>query len=436
MRLKEGRISVSHSCGEVTSSLEGKEVTLAGFVKGVRDLGGIKFFILYDMSGEIQVTAPRALTDPEVFSQISSLTPESAVLVRGTVRIAEQAPRGVEILPRKIEMLSRAIVPLPLDPSGRIKSTLETRLNARVLDLRHPKRRAIFRARHFVLQSIREFLSSRGFLEVHTPKIVATATESGSALFPVAYFEKEAFLSQSPQLYKEILTGCFQKVFEIGPIFRAEEFNTPKHLNEATSVDIEVAFADCDDVMKILEELINHVIEDLKQKMKGELSSLDRLDPSLPFERITYDEALKILEEKGCRIPWGSDLPTPAERLLGEGRGFYFITRWPADCKPFYAMPCEDNPSCTETFDLMWKDLELASGGTRIHQPELLEQKLKTKGLNPESFEAHLRNFRWGLVPPHAGWGLGLERLLMVLTGEENIRECVLFPRDRHRLVP
>jgi len=436
MRLKGERVGITHSCGEITPALEGKEVTLAGFVKNVRDLGGIKFFLLYDMHGEIQVTAPKALTDSTVFSMISSLTPESTVLVKGIVKVAEQAPGGVEVIPSMMEVLSRAAVPLPLDPTGRIKSTLETRLNARILDLRHPKRKTIFKARHFVLQSIRQFLSEKGFLEVQTPKIVATATESGSALFPVAYFEKEAFLSQSPQLYKEILTGCFQKVFEIGPIFRAEEFNTPKHLNEATSVDIEVAFADYEDVMRILEELVCHVIEDLKQRMKAELPLLNQLEVQIPFERLTYTEALEILESKGCRIPWGSDLPTPAERLLGENRGFYFITHWPADCKPFYAMPCEDNPSCTETFDFMWRDLELASGGTRIHQPALLEQKLKEKGLNPDRFEPHLRHFRWGLIPPHAGWGLGLERLLMVLTGEENIRECVLFPRDRHRLVP
>jgi nondiscriminating aspartyl-tRNA synthetase len=436
MQLKGERINISHSCDEITPALEGREVVLAGFVKSVRDLGGIRFFLLYDIRGEVQVTAPKSLTPPEVFAQLSSLTPESAVLVKGTVKAAEQAPRGVEILPKMVEVLSRAAVPLPLDPTGRIKSTLETRLNARILDLRHVQRRTIFRARHIVLDSIRQFLSSRGFLEVHTPKIVATATESGSALFPVAYFEREAFLSQSPQLYKEILTGCFQEVFEIGPIFRAEEFNTPKHLNEVTSVDIEMAFADYEDVMKVLEELIENVVRSLKEKMGRELPLLEQLSQRPPFERLTYREALEILEKKGCKIPWGSDLPTPAERILGEGRGFYFITHWPAECKPFYAMPCQHDPSCTETFDLMWKDLELASGGTRIHQPEMLEERLKAKGLNPESFEPHLRNFRWGLIPPHAGWGLGLERLLMVLTGQENIRECVLFPRDRHRLVP
>ncbi len=436
MRLKGERVSITHSCGEITPALEGREVILAGFVKNVRDLGGIRFFLLYDVWGEVQITAPRSLTPPEVFALLPSLTPESAVLVKGTVKVAEQAPGGVEVLPKAVEVLSRAAVPLPLDPTGRIKSTLETRLNARVLDLRHAQRRTIFKVRHMVLNSIREFFSSRGFLEVHTPKIVATATESGSALFPVAYFEKEAFLSQSPQLYKEVLTGCFQKVLEIGPIFRAEEFNTPKHLNEAISVDIEVAFADCEDVMKLLEELIDNIVGSLKEKMGKELPLLEQLTPRPPFERLTYAEVLEALEKKGYKIPWGSDLPTPAERILGEGRGFYFITHWPAECKPFYAMPCQHDPSCTETFDLMWKDLELASGGTRIHQPELLEERLRAKGLNPESFEPHLRHFRWGLVPPHAGWGLGLERLLMVLTGQENIRECVLFPRDRHRLVP
>lgn len=432
------RLKITHSSASITPALGGTKVTVGGFVKSIRDLGGIRFFVLYDMEGELQVTASKTTTRQEVFTKIGSLTPESTVVVEGRVKVAEQAPRGVEIVPERIEVLSQAVVPLPLDPSGRIRSTLETRLSARVLDLRHPVRRAIFRIRHVALDAIRDFLSSNGFLEVHTPKIVATATESGAALFPVAYFEREAFLSQSPQLYKEILTGCFQKVFEVGPIFRAEEFNTPKHLNEAISVDIEAAFADCEEVMELLEKLIVVVFQEVGEKAREELKVVGvRLTtPKLPFERLTYREALELLEKKGVKVPWGEDLPTPAEKALGEGRDFYFITQWPAEVKPFYAMPCAENPSLTETFDLMWGDLELASGGTRIHQAEMLEERLKAKGLNPESFESHLKNFRWGLVPPHAGWGLGFDRLLMVLTGEDNIRECVLFPRDRHRLVP
>lgn len=431
-------IRLRRRCREISASMEGEEVTVCGFVRTVRDLGGIRFFILYDTSGEIQITAHRDRVKQEVFRKIPSITPESTVAVRGVVKRAEQAPRGVEVVPHEIEVLSRAVVPLPLDPSGRIKSTLETRLQARILDLRHPKRLAIFKVRSVVVEAIREFLVSEGFLEVHTPKIVATATESGSALFPIAYFEREAFLSQSPQLYKEILTGCFEKVFEIGPIFRAEEFNTPRHLNETISVDIEMAFAGCEEVMCVLERLIVHVVKSVKERAQEELETLGRAleIPSLPFPRYTYDDVIRELREKGIILPWGSDLPTPAEKAFGENRGFYFITRWPTETKPFYALPLENDERLTDTFDLMYSDLELASGGARIHQPELLEKKLLEKGLNPENFEQHLKHFKWGLIPPHAGWGLGLDRLMMFLTGEQNIRECVLFPRDRHRLTP
>jgi aspartyl-tRNA synthetase len=267
---------------------------------------------------------------------------------------------------------------------------------------------------------------------------VATATESGAALFPISYFEREAFLSQSPQLYKEVLTSCFDRVFEIGPIFRAEEHDTTRHLNEVTSIDIEAAFATQDDVMDILEELLVHVFRQVKKECIEELAVLkhELVEPKTPFPRITYDEALRMLDGAGVKVPWGEDLPTPAERKLGELiADAYFIVDWPTTIKPFYIMPREDNPELSYAFDLMYKDLELASGGTRIHQEELLIKQLKQKGLSPEHFESHLRNYRLGMVP-HAGWGLGLDRLVMVLTGLENIREAVLFPRDRRRLTP
>lgn len=404
----------------------------------MRDLGGLKFFILHDIRGTIQITAPKAKVSQDVLDKIDALTAESVVAVRGKVIAIEQAPRGVEVLPREIKLLNLAATPLPLDPTGRIRADLDTRLDARVLDLRRPRQRAIFRIRHKVLQTVREYLISKNFMEVNTPKIVATATESGAALFPVSYFDREAFLSQSPQLYKEVLTACFDRVFEIGPIFRAEEHDTTRHLNEVTSIDIEAAFVTQDDVMDILEKLIVQVFRRVKEECAEELAILkhELEEPKIPFPRITYDEALRMLDDAGIKIPWGEDLPTPAERKLGELiPTAYFIIDWPTAIKPFYIMPREDNPKLSYAFDLMYKDLELASGGARIHQEELLVKQLKQKGLNPEHFESHLRNFRFGMVP-HAGWGLGLDRLVMVLAGLENIREAVLFPRDRKRLTP
>jgi len=439
MKLDElGNLRRTHLSTEVTAQLAGKEIVTMGRVGDVRDLGGIKFFILSDISGSIQVTAPKAKVGKKLLAKIDGLTQESAVAVRGKVVAAKQAPRGVEIFPSEIRVLNLASVPLPLDPRGRVKANLDTRLDARALDLRRPESLAIFKIRHQVLQSARNHLVSRGFIEVNTPKIVATATESGAALFPISYFEREAFLSQSPQLYKEVLTGCFDRVFEIGPIFRAEEHDTPRHLNEAISIDIEVAYAAAEDVMKILEDLIVEVFSDVKRKCVEELKTLDhKLEvPKKPLQRVTYDEALEKLERGGVKVPWGEDLPTPAGKKLGELiGGAYFVVDWPLKIKPFYTMPKEDNPKLAQAFDLMHKGIELASGGTRVHQEALLVKQLKQKGLNPRNFESHLQSHRAGL-PPHAGWGLGLDRLTMALTAIENIRECVLFPRDRKRLTP
>ncbi len=439
MKLDElGNLRRTHLSTEVAPKLAGKEVVVMGRVGDVRDLGGIKFFILSDISGSIQVTAPKAKVDKKLLAKIDGLTKESAVAVRGKIIAAKQAPRGVEVFPSEIRVLNLASVPLPLDPRGRVKANLDTRLDARALDLRRPESLAIFKIRHQALQSMRNYFMSKGFIEVNTPKIVATATESGAALFPISYFEREAFLSQSPQLYKEVLTGCFERVFEVGPIFRAEEHDTPRHLNEAISIDIEVAYAAAEDVMKILENLIVEVFSNVKLKCAEELKTLKhKLEvPKKPFQRVTYDEALKKLERAGVKVPWGEDLPTPAEKKLGELiDGAYFVVDWPMILKPFYTMPKKDNPKLSEAFDLMFKGLELASGGTRIHQEELLVKQLKQKGLNPQNFESHLQNFRAGL-PPHGGWGLGLDRLTMTLTGADNIRECVLFPRDRTRITP
>jgi len=427
----------THLSCEVKAELAGEEVIVMGNVTDIRDLGGIKFFLLRDIGGTVQITAPKSSVSANVLEKIDSLTRESVVAVRGKITAAKQAPRGVEIVPLEIKILNLAKTPLPLDPMGRVKADLDTRLDARSLDLRRPKPAAIFKIRHHALQSAREFLLSRGFMEVNTPKIVASATESGAALFPISYFEREAFLSQSPQLYKEVLTGCFERVFEVGPIFRAEEHDTSRHLNEAISIDIEMAFATAEDVMCTLEDLIVRVFSEVKRRCAEELKILEHeLEvPKKPFPRLTYDEALEELEKRGVKVPWGKDLPTPAERKLGEIiGGAYFVIDWPTEIKPFYIHPKKENPKLCEAFDLMFEGLELASGGTRIHREELLVKQLKQKGLNPRNFESHLKNMI--AVPPHAGWGLGLDRLTMALTGADNIREVVLFPRDRRRLTP
>jgi aspartyl-tRNA synthetase len=267
------------------------------------------------------------------------------------------------------------------------------------------------------------YLHKHDFIQITTPKIVAAATEGGTELFPIAYFEKEAFLNQSPQLYKQMMMGAgFEKVFEIGPIFRAEEHNTTRHLNEATSIDAEVSFADQEDVMALLEGLVvscyGHVAATCSDALeRGGFPELPV--PRAPFPRLPYAEAIEIAAGR-------------IEEPIGE---HYFVTDWPTSIRPYYALPYEDDPSICRAFDLMHPRMELSSGAQRVHRYDLLEQQLMAKGLDPASFEFYLRPFRYGM-PPHAGWGLGVERFVMTMLDLQNVREAVLFPRDRHRLVP
>jgi nondiscriminating aspartyl-tRNA synthetase len=428
----------THYSIDVKPELDGKEVVVLGWVRDIRDLGAIRFIVLQDREGTVQITVLRGKTSKKVMEKADSLQTQFSIGAKGTVKKTKMTPRGIEIIPSEIRILGIAQHPLPLDVTGRTPAEIDTRLNARVLDLRRDESQAIFKIEHVVLKAMRNFLSENGFVEVHTPRIIASATEGGAALFPVAYFEHGAFLAQSPQLYKEQLIMSFEKVFEIGPFFRAEESHTRRHLSEFISVDIEEAFATATDVMKVLEELIHHVCKAIAEGCQKELETLKRkVDvPRTPFKRFTYDEILEELKKEGTTVPWGEDIPTPAFRTLGKIHPhFYFITDWPTKSKAFYINPRNDNPDLCGGFDLMWRWVELASGGTRVHSKDLLIKRLKEQGLSPESFKFHLKVFDYGM-PPHAGWAIGLERLIMMLTGKKNIRDVVLFPRDRFRLTP
>ena len=428
----------THYTAEIKPELDGKEITLLGWVQEIRDLGAIKFIILQDREGTVQITIPRKKASKEILEKANSLQTQYCIGVKGTVKKTEMTLRGFEIIPDKIKILEIARHPLPLDVTGKTPATIDTRLNARILDLCKKENRALWRIQHTTLTAIRKFLSEKCFIEVYTPRIIATATEGGAALFSVNYYEQEAYLAQSPQLYKEELTLCFEKVFEIGPFFRAEESHTRRHLSEFISIDIEQAFATSDDVMTLLEEATLSFCETVKKNCRTELETLKhKVDiPKLPSKRFTYTEILGELEKEGIRILWGEDIPTPAYRILGKLHPyFYFITEWPTKSKPFYIKPKESNSKVSEGFDFMWKWMELASGGTRVHSKDLLIKRLKRQDLNPESFKHHLQVFDYGL-PPHAGWAAGLDRIMMMLTGKRNIREVVLFPRDRTRLTP
>ena len=422
----------------VTPEMDGEEVTLFGWVQEIRDLGGIRFIILQDREGTIQVTVPKKKVSNEVLSKSDTLQKRYSIGVKGTVKKTNMTPRGIEVVPKEIKVFSTATEQLPLDITGKTPALIEARLDARALDLCQEQNSAAFKIQHSAVEAIRDFLFEKGFLEVHTPRIIASATEGGAALFAVDYFGEKAFLAQSPQLYKEQLVMSLEKVFEVGPFFRAEESHTRRHLSEFVSVDIEQAFANAEEVMVLLEQLMHHTCKAVKEKCTKELAVLKhKLQvPALPFKRLTYDEVLSDLKKEGIAVPWGEDIPTEAFRILGKlYPSFYFITDWPTHSKAFYIKPREDNPDLCEGFDLMWRWVELVSGGTRIAEKDLLVARLKEQGLKPSAFKYHLQAFDYGM-PPHAGWAIGLERLTMMLTGKKNIREVTFYPRDKDRLTP
>ena len=422
----------------VVPDMDSKEVTLFGWVQEIRDLGAIRFIILQDREGTIQVTIIRKKANSEVLSKSNVLQKRFSIGVKGIVKKTTMTPRGIEVIPKEIKIFSTATAQLPLDITGKTPANIEARLDARALDLCQERSIATFKIQHSALEAIRVFLFEKGFLEVHTPRIIASATEGGAELFAVDYFGEKAFLAQSPQLYKEQLTMSLERVFEVGSFFRAEESHTRRHLSEFISVDVEQAFADSNDVMHLLEGVVQHICKTVKENCAKELAILKHkiAVPEVPFKRLTYDEVLSVLKKDDIVIPWGEDIPTEAIRALGKLYPcFYFITDWPTHSKAFYIKPREDKPELCEGFDLMWRWVELVSGGTRIADKELLVKRLKEKGLKPDAFKHHLQAFDFGM-PPHAGWAIGLERLTMMLTGKKNIREVTFYPRDRLRLTP
>jgi nondiscriminating aspartyl-tRNA synthetase len=428
----------THYSTDAKPEMDGHEVTLFGSVQEIRDLGALRFVILQDREGTVQITVLRKRASNEVVSKFDSLQKRYVIGVKGVVKKTDMTRRGVEVIPKEIRILNTATPQLPIDITGKTPANLEARLDARALDLCREENISTFKIQHVAVEAIREFLFKRGFLEVHTPRIIASATEGGAALFSVDYFERKAYLAQSPQLYKEQLVMSLERVFEVGPFFRAEESHTRRHLSEFVSIDIEQAFVGADDVMQLLERLMEHVCKTVVGKCPTELTELkhDLEVPNLPFKRLSYDEILRDLKSEGLAIQWGEDISTDALRTLSKIHPyFYFITDWPTQCRSFYIKPQQGKPELSEGFDLMWRWLELVSGGTRISSKELLIERLGEKGLNPESFKSHLDAFDYGM-PPHAGWAIGLERLTMLLTGKKNIRDVTFYPRDRFRLTP
>jgi nondiscriminating aspartyl-tRNA synthetase len=426
-------IKRSHYAFQVDRSLVGQQVRVGGWIEDIRDIGKLAFLTIRDVTGVCQVI----VTGNNLQSALQAPR-QSAVTVTGIVQESKARDFPVEVKASEFTVLTKALHPLPIDPTGRVESAIDKRLDARALDLRNPRIAAIFRLRSAGLDIMRNTLSSLGFIEVNTPKIIGSASEGGANLFSFGYFgNRKAYLAQSPQLYKEQLMIGLDKVFEIGPYFRAENSHTVRHLSEFTSVDIEAAFLDYEDVMDILEKVVRKVAIEFSEKYKPYLQEAGAKEISLAkIERLTYEQCLEELAKEGEKLEFGDDLSDSALRKLGSLHpGFYFIMDWPLKLKPFYIHGKEEDLRLSKSFDFQYNYLELASGGRRLHEPAKLRTRLTEQGLNPAAFEDHLKAFEWGM-PPHSGWGLGYDRLMMVLTGAQNVREVVLYPRDTERLTP
>jgi aspartyl-tRNA synthetase len=433
----------SHYSSEINPSLEGKSVIIMGWISSIRDHGNIQFIMLRDKDGDTQIIAKKGQCPDLIYEQVLQLKEHTSLGVNGKVISQRKAPNGIEIIPLELKVFSIPIQAPPFMVQNRNPAGIDTRLDFRAIDLRRKYLQDIFIIRNNILKYIRNFLSNEKFIEVNTPKIIATASEGGTALFPIFYYEREAFLAQSPQIYKEQLTMAFEKVFEIGPIFRAEPSRTNRHLSEATSIDIESAFVDYNDIMVLLEKMIQFIIKSLSEddnsKNSPELDIDQKInDNNKPFPRLKYSELIERFRNIGEKVRWGDDISPQLIKKLDDDRlnnNFYFITDWPTAAKPFYVKENQDDSKICESFDLMYGSLEISSGSTRISNKEILIDRMKKKGLNLNSFDYHLRIFSYG-VPPHAGCGIGLERLLMTLTKIDNIRDAILYPRDIDRLAP
>ncbi|MEA2053908.1 MAG: aspartate--tRNA(Asn) ligase [Candidatus Thermoplasmatota archaeon] len=414
----------------------GKTITIAGWVEDIRNLGGIAFILLRDKKGKSQVTCIKK-ENPELFEKITSIPRESVISVKGLCQKNEKVMNGWELLPREMKILSCAETPLPMGIADKVNVDFDTRLDNRFIDLRREKVQAIFRIRHTFIEAASDFLSSHGFVQVHTPKITVSSPEGGTEVFKINYFGRDAYLVQSPQLYKQILMATgMDRVYEVAWYFRAEEHDTSKHLNESTAMDVEMAFIESEeDVMQVGEKMVEATLEKITEEREKEIELLDAdiHVPQLPFTRIKYDEVVEILE-KHTEFKWGDDLGTDEEKMIGKelGEDFYFIIRFPLKTKPFYAMP---DGQYAKAFDLECNGTEISSGAQRIHDYNMLKNRIVELGMNVENFNEYLKAFRYGM-PPHGGFGFGIERFLMEALNLGNVRECILFPRDKKRISP
>lgn len=412
-----------------------RAVTLHGMVHALRDLGGVTFLTLRTREGLVQCVCPRR---PE------GVREECAVSVSGLLRPEPRAPGGAELAEARFTVLSRPAAPPPVPLSKKSSVSLDTELSLRPVTLRAPRARAVFRIQAAICRAFREFLQEEDFTEIHTPKLGRAGAEGGSSQFRVDYFGRKAVLAQSPQLYKQVMVGVFERVYEIGPVFRAEKHATQRHLNEYTSLDLEMGFLrSFTDLMALEQGFLRRLVALLRQEYAGELALLGaELPDAEHIPAVRFDEAKRLAAEAyGYAIREPYDLEPEEEQHIGRyakevwGSDFVFVTHYPGRKRPFYTMDDPEDPRYTLSFDLLFRGMEITTGGQRIHNYGQQVEKLKARGMEPEDFSGYLLFHKHG-APPHGGLGIGLERLTMQLCGLDNIRRASLFPRDRTRLEP
>lgn len=425
----------------LSGAYEGKTVKVCGCVHTIRDMGEVAFVVLRKREGLLQCV----LEEDNAQCSVKELTEESAIEAEGLVRREERAPGGVEILVSTIRVLSRPAGSLPLAVSKwKMNTSLEAKLNNRSISLRNVRERAKFKIQEGIVRSFRDFLYSQGFTEIRTPKIGAKGAEGGSNLFRLDYFHHPAVLAQSPQFYKQMMVGVFDRVFETAPVFRAEKHNTKRHLNEYTSLDFEMGYIDgFADIMAMETGFLQYMMALLGKEYGKELKMLGVTLPSVDrIPTVRFDEAKENVSVKYNRqIKNPYDLEPEEEVLIGQyfkeeyDADFVFVTHYPSKKRPFYAMDDPEDPTFTLSFDLLFRGMEITTGGQRIHDYAMLMEKIEKRGMETEGMEQYLSTFKCGM-PPHGGLGIGLERLTMKLLGEDNVRETTLFPRDLSRLEP
>ena len=419
----------------------GKTVKMNGAVHNIRDMGEFAFIILRKEEGLVQCVYEEGKTEFD----LKDLKEESAVEVTGVIALEERAPQGFELRLTGIRVLSEPAETMPIAINKwKMNTSLETRLSLRPVSLRTVRERAKFKIQEGIVRGFREFLSSQGFTEVHTPKIVSRGAEGGANVFKLNYFNKKAELGQSPQFYKQMMVGVFDRVFEVAPVFRAEKHNTTRHLNEYIGLDFEMGYIDSfEDVMAMETGFLKYTMELLKSEYKKELDMLGIDLPSISqIPQVRFDEAKQLVSEKYNRkIRNPFDLEPEEEVLIGRyfkeeyDSDFVFVTHYPSKKRPFYAMDDPADARFTLSFDLLYKGLEITTGGQRIHDYQMILEKMEKRGMDPEDIKDYLMIFKYGM-PPHGGLGIGLERLTMRLLDEQNVRETSLFPRDVTRLEP